>query len=150
MQVVKRSTRFPELWDDGDIFDRVFRRMNPFVQLPELSAETLGWTPSVDLVDNDEEYLLTADLPGVRREDVEITFEDGVLTLKGMRKQESEKKERKYHIWERSYGSFERSFTLPRTVDPEKIRADFEDGVVKIHMPKSAESRGRRIQIAAK
>jgi HSP20 family protein len=109
------------------------------------SAE--AWAPTVDIIENDSAYLVTAELPGVRKEDVHITLEDGVLRIAGERKQEQTEKTRKFHRIERSYGSFERSFSLPKNIDAEKIEARFRDGVLAVAVAKSETSRPRHIEV---
>jgi HSP20 family protein len=93
------------------------------------------WAPSVDITEDEKEFLVKADLPEVRKEDVKVTVENGVLMITGERKFEKEEKGRKYHRVERSYGNFLRSFTLPDTVDGAKVAAEFKDGVLKVHLP---------------
>ena len=118
-------------------------------------TEPVGWVPKVEILETEKELLLTAELPGMERENVEITFEDELLTIQGEKKEEKHEKEEKnggprYHIWERTYGAFRRTFTLPRTIDPEKIVAEMKQGVLKVHMPKvaMAKEKGRKIEIA--
>ncbi|KPJ80655.1 MAG: hypothetical protein AMS19_09210 [Gemmatimonas sp. SG8_23] len=111
-------------------------------------AEREDWMPAVELVENDGEYLLTAELPGIFKDDVHVTVEDNVLTLRGEKKLEKERKEGRAHIRERRYGSFERCFTLPRNVDENKIRAEFHDGIVEVHLPKGEETKARHIDIS--
>ena len=109
------------------------------------------WTPAVSVEETENELVLTAELPGLKPEDVDIQLENSVLTIRGQkqleRKEEDEK--RRYHVWERSSGSFERSFTLPRTVKGDDISARFEDGLLRVQMPKAPEARSRRIQVTA-
>jgi len=105
------------------------------------------WTPVVDIVEDDRAYLVTAELPGIRKEDVHLTLEDGVLTITGERKQEHEEKTRKFHRVERAYGSFSRSFALPENVDAEKIEARFRDGVLAVAVAKSESARPRHIEV---
>lgn len=105
------------------------------------------WLPAVELVEADEEFVLTAEIPGMTKENVEISIEDNVLTLKGEKKYEHEEEKERLHIRERRYGAFQRSFTLPRNVDAGKVKAEYGDGVVAIHMPKAPEAKGRRIEI---
>ena len=112
--------------------------------------EPFGWGPDIDLVDGDGEMLLTAELPGVKEEDVDISVVDGVFTLKGEKKQEKTEEGTDFRISERSFGSFERSFTLPRSVNTEDIKAEFEEGVLTVHFPKMEEAKGRQIKINAK
>ena len=107
------------------------------------------WTPPVNVAETKEDLRLTAELPGMTIDDIEIEVENNVLSLRGQKREEEEKEDRKYHVWERSYGSFERSFTLPRTVKPEEISADFKDGILHVHMPKAAEAKSRKIAIKA-
>jgi HSP20 family protein len=116
-------------------------RGRPGRDLPEL------WAPIVDITEDDRAYLVKAELPGVRREDVHVTLESGTLTIAGERKQEREEKTRKFHRVERSYGSFSRSFELPGNVDPEKIEARFRDGILAVAIAKSESARPRQIEV---
>ena len=109
--------------------------------------ETGEWWPAVELVEADGEFVLTAEIPGMTKENVDISVEDNVLTLKGEKKFEHEEERDRMHIRERRYGTFERVFTLPRNVDAGNIKAEYRDGVVEIHMPKAPEAQGRRIEI---
>jgi HSP20 family protein len=104
------------------------------------SPESMGWTPACDVYEDGDEVVIRAALAGVAPKDVDIRFENGVLTLKGDRKMEREERKDNYHRVEMSYGSFTRSFALPATVDPEKIRAESKDGVLSVHLPKKAEA----------
>ena len=99
------------------------------------------------MVEKDGEFVLTAEIPGMTRDDVHISVEDDVLTFKGEKKLEREEEKDRMHIREREYGAFTRAFTLPRTVEVGKIRAEYHDGVVDIHMPKGEEAKGRKIEI---
>jgi HSP20 family protein len=105
------------------------------------------WAPSVDIIEDNKEWLLKADLPEVRKEDVKVTVENGVLTITGERKFEKEEKDKKYHRIERSYGSFLRSFTLPDAADGSKVNAEFKDGVLKVHLPKSEQARPKAVEV---
>ncbi|HWA27176.1 MAG TPA: Hsp20/alpha crystallin family protein [Lacunisphaera sp.] len=105
------------------------------------------WAPVVDIVEDDRAYLVKAELPGIRKEDVQVTLEDGVLTISGERKQEHEEKTRKFHRVERSYGSFTRSFGLPDNIDAEKIEARFRDGILAVAIAKSESARPRQIEV---
>ena len=107
------------------------------------------WVPPVDLVEADDHYVLKADLPGVSEEDVSIEVQDGTLTISGERKAEHETRERGWYRIERSFGSFNRSLTLPDGVDSDAISAKFDSGVLEIRIPKPAERKPRRVQIAA-
>ncbi|GIW39822.1 MAG: molecular chaperone [Candidatus Binatia bacterium] len=105
------------------------------------------WAPVVDIEETPDEYLIKAEVPGVSRDDVKITVENGVLTLQGERKQEKEEKGRKFHRVERFYGSFLRSFTLPDNVDEEKVRAELKDGVLTVHLPKSEKAKPKAVEV---
>jgi len=95
------------------------------------------WSPSVDISETDQEYLIRATLPAVKKEDVEVTVEDGMLTLRGERRQREEQKNEKVHKVESFYGSFSRSFALPDAIDETGIKAESKDGVLTIHVPKT-------------
>jgi HSP20 family protein len=112
-----------------------------------LLTDSTEWLPAVELVEKDDEFVLTAEIPGMAKEDVGITVEDNVLTLKGEKKFERDEEKEEMHIREREYGAFTRAFTLPRAVDAAKIRAEYHDGIVEVHMPKGPEAKGRQIKI---
>jgi HSP20 family protein len=106
-----------------------------------------SWAPAVDIFETDQELVLSAEVPGVDENDIEIHIEDSALTIKGERKFERETKEENYHRIERSYGSFFRSFALPTYIDPDKIEAEHENGILKVRMPKKAELKPRKVKI---
>jgi HSP20 family protein len=105
------------------------------------------WAPLVDIVEDDNEYLIKADLPEVKKEAVKVTVQNDVLTITGERTHEKEERGRKYHRVECAYGSFARSFTLPEDADGEKVTAEFKDGVLKMHLPKSEKAKPRSIEV---
>ena len=105
------------------------------------------WAPSVDIIEDDKEYLVKAELPEVKKEDVKVTVENGVLTISGERKLEKEEKDKKYHRIERSYGNFLRSFVLPEVADGSKVNAEFKEGVLKVHLPKSEKPKQKSIEV---
>ncbi len=108
------------------------------------------WSPSVNVEESDESLLLTAELPGLTIDDVEIEVENNVLSIRGEKKEEREEKEdRRYHLWERCYGAFERQFTLPRTVKTEEISASFRDGILYVQLPRAPEAKAKKIAIKA-
>ena len=111
------------------------------------AGESVGWTPACDIYEDEEGVTLKFELAGVAPKDVDVRFENGVLTLRGERKLEKEEQRDNYHRIERSYGTFTRSFTLPGTLDAEKIRAESKDGVLTIALPKRAEAKPRSIQV---
>ena len=105
------------------------------------------WIPAMDLVERDDEFVLRADLPGMKEEDVSVEFEDNVLSISGERKAEHEEREEGFHRVERAFGAFARTLTLPKGIDPEAITAEFKDGVLEVRIPKPEESKPRRISI---
>lgn len=105
------------------------------------------WAPSVDIYETENALILTAEVPGVDENDIEIKIEDNTLSLKGERKFEKESKEENYHRIERSYGSFYRSFTIPRQIDQDKIKAEHDNGVLRITMPKKPESKPKSVKV---
>lgn len=105
------------------------------------------WSPSVDISDEKDKILIKADLPGVKQDNLNVDIEDSVLTIKGERKEESEKKEKNYYQSERFYGNFVRSFTLPSTVDAAKTKATYKDGVLEIVLPKKEEAKPKTIKV---
>lgn len=105
------------------------------------------WAPLVDIVEHDTEYLIKAELPGVKKDDVKVTVQDDVLTITGERTFEKEEKGRKYHRVERAYGRFARSFTLPEDADGNKVAAEFNDGVLKVHLPKAERAKTKSIEV---
>jgi HSP20 family protein len=111
------------------------------------SGESVGWTPAADIYEDDEGVSLRFDLAGVEPKDVDIRFENGVLTLKGERKLEKADLRQNYHRVELSYGTFTRSFSLPGTVDAEKIRAESKNGLLTVFVPKRPEAKPRSIQV---
>lgn len=125
------------------MFEDFFNISNPSEQFFRDSLQTQGFTPFCDTDETDSHYLLSFDLPGVKKNDVKIELTDNQLSIAGERKGESKRKESS----ERFYGSFYRSFTLPSNVDPEKIEASFEDGVLQISIPKTQISPGKQIPI---
>ncbi|TKB89650.1 MAG: Hsp20/alpha crystallin family protein [Nitrospira sp.] len=133
-----------------EMSDRLNRIFNGQAQPQANAKETMvvaDWAPSVDVSETDGEYQIKAEIPDVKKEDVKVTLEDGVLTIQGERKHEKEEKGKKYHRVERSYGSFARSFTLPDLVDEEKVRAEFKDGVLNLQLPKSEKAKPKAIEV---
>ena len=106
-----------------------------------------AWAPAVDIYEDENQLVLSAEVPGIEEKDVEIKIEDSTLIIQGERKMEKETKEENYHRIERAYGSFYRSFALPNYVDQEKIHAEHENGVLKITMPKKSELKPRKVKI---
>ena len=113
----------------------------------EESITVLEWEPLVDIIEDDKEYIIKTELPEVKKEDVRVSVENGVLTITGERKFEKEEKNKKYHRVERAYGSFARSFTLPEVAEADKVNAEFKDGVLKVHLPKSEKAKPKQIEV---
>jgi HSP20 family protein len=105
------------------------------------------WSPLVDIAEDDKEYLIKAELPEVKKEDVKLNIHDNVLSISGERKYEKEEKGKKYHRVERAYGSFIRSFSLPDDADASKVAAEYKDGMLKVHLPKSEKAKARSIEV---
>jgi HSP20 family protein len=105
------------------------------------------WSPLVDITEDDKEYLVKAEIPEMKKEDIKLNVHDDVLTITGERKYEKEEKGKKYHRVERSYGSFVRSFTLPEDADGSKVNAEYKDGVLKVHLPKSEKAKPKAVEV---
>jgi HSP20 family protein len=123
------------------MFDQFFRSGNGE------EAKVSMWRPSVDVYETDDALVIKAELPGVSKDDVSIDVHQNRLTLRGQRKHETEVKDEHYHRVERSYGSFQRSFTLPTTVDTEKAAASFKDGVLELRLPRLESAKPRQLAI---
>jgi len=126
------------------MFDNFFRGGDE----PGLLSST--WMPAVDVAEEDNEYVVKIELPGVNKEDVKITLESNILTIRGEKKAEKETKDKNYHRMERSYGSFQRSFTLPTSVKNDKIDAEYRDGILSITLPKAEEAKPKQIEVKVK
>jgi HSP20 family protein len=125
------------------LFDDVFK---PVVR-GDSRLSMWNWNPTVDIYDNNETIVIKAELPGIDKKDIVIDVKDGVLTLKGERSFDNEVKEEKYYCRERTFGKFERVFRLPADIDPEKISADYKDGILKIDIPKPEEQQPKQITV---
>jgi len=113
----------------------------------EESMSVCQWAPLVDVSEDDKGYVIKAELPEVKKEDVRVTLENGVLTLSGERKFEKEEKDRRYHRVERAYGTFTRSFSMPEDAEADHVTADFRDGVLNVRIAKSEKARPRSIEV---
>lgn len=105
------------------------------------------WSPLVDITEDEKEYVVKAEIPEMKKEDIKINVHDDVLTVSGERKYEKEEKGKKYHRVERAYGSFMRSFALPEDADGSRINAEYKDGMLKLHLPKSEQSKKKTIEV---
>jgi HSP20 family protein len=117
--------------------------------LPEREEALLPreWAPRVDITEAEKEFLIKAELPEVKKEEVKVTVENGVLSITGERKLEKEEKGKKYHRIERAYGRFERSFTLPEGTEPAKVTSEFKEGVLTVHLPKNPKATPKAIEV---
>jgi HSP20 family protein len=123
-------------------FDNLFG-----LRLRDVEDQNLVWMPSTDIAEYDERYEIKMDFPGLTKEDVKISYNDGQLTISGERKFESDNKDVKYHRIERSYGKFFRSFSVPNKIKEDKIEANFKDGLLTIILPKAEEATPKEIEI---
>ena len=132
--------------------DRVWRALNPaFARRStdgQQSLTTSEWAPSVDITEDADAYLIKAELPEVKKEDVKISIENGLLTVRGERKLEKEAPGKKYHRIERSYGSFMRSFSMPEDTDSAKVTAEFKDGLLHVRLGKTEAKKPKQIQVS--
>src|SRR5204862_4414190 len=117
-------------------------------KIPSLAVA--DWSPEVDISEDDQGYLLKADLPEIKKDDVRVTVEDGILSVSGERKTQKEDQKKKFHRIERSFGTFRRSFTLPEDADSTKVTAEFREGVLKVHLPTTPIARSKAIEVKVK
>ena len=139
-------------WPDIDLFSNRLSRL--FGNAWDTPAPNSVWLPAVNVEEAADELLLTAELPGMREEDINVDIENNILTIRGEKREAREETEEtaeghRYHVRERRHGSFHRAFTLPWSVEADAIRADFEGGVLTVRLPKAPEARSRSIEIAA-
>jgi HSP20 family protein len=142
-------------WDPLRDVDTLFNRMMPrgYARWPQGALEEndggkLEWAPSADVSETDKEYVIRAELPAVKKEDVQVTLDHGMITIKGERKQEKEDKNEKFHRIESFYGTFERSFSLPENVNADAIRCESKDGILTCHIPKTETQQAKPKQIS--
>jgi HSP20 family protein len=148
------TTRRPNVWDPLQELNDLQNRFNSLfgrtALRPGTGEETLAvadWAPAVDITEDDTEFVIKAELPGLKREEVKVTVEEGVLSISGERKTEKEEKNKKFHRVERSYGSFLRSFSLPEGADAAKVNAEFSDGVLNVHLGKTPKAQPKTIEV---
>jgi HSP20 family protein len=142
-------------WDPLRELEEVSNRLNSMFSRSSLATSengkdtmtTFDWAPSVDISETADEFLVKAELPEVKKEDVKVSLDGGVLRIEGERKQEKEEKGKKFHRVERSYGSFLRSFSLPENIDDAKVQAEFKDGVLNVRLPKSQQAKPKSVQV---
>ncbi len=140
-------TKWEPLREIEEMFDRYTKAMGWPLARGSEPMTAADWTPKVDISETDSQILIKADIPGVAKEDVKVTLENGMLSIRGERRQEKEDKGEKFHRIERSYGSFYRSFSLPRTVDAQAIKASFDNGMLQLILPKTASASPDSVEI---
>lgn len=139
-------------WDPFGDVDTLFNRLVPrsFANWPglgESNGRKLDWAPSADISETDKEYVIRAELPAVKKEDVQVTMDDGIITIKGERKRQKEDKNEKFHRVESFYGSFERGFSLPENVNADMVSCESKDGILTVHIPKTESPKQKPKQI---
>lgn len=138
-------------WEPFREMEDMFRRYSPFFARPmrREGGEMIEWTPVADISESDKEFLIKAELPEVKKEDVKVTLQDGALTISGERKHEKKQKGENEIRVESFYGAFTRTFSLPDNIDPKGIHAEAKDGVLRVHVPKveGAKSAGTQIEV---
>jgi HSP20 family protein len=147
-EVLMSIIRWSPFREFEDIQTRLNRLFNErAVREEDDTPFTADWMPAVDVQETEKEYLIKADLPEVKKEDVKVTVHDGVMTIEGERKLEKEEKGKKFHRIERAYGRFVRRFTLPDGADEAKVMAEFKDGVLNVRVPKSPTARPKTVEV---
>jgi HSP20 family protein len=146
LQLVPRRSNWLSLMPEMDLFDRMLSDW----PLPSLLSEERVVVPAFDISETEKEYVISGEIPGIDPKDLEVTLTDGILSIKGEKKHESEEKEENYHRVERHYGSFQRSFRLPDNINREKLDASYKDGVLRLTLPKSEESEVKKIEVKEK
>lgn len=142
--------KWDPLQEIGSLLDRYTKAVGRPREGSQEVMATGDWTPRVDIAETDKEFVIKAEIPEVQKEDVKVTVDSGILTIRGERKQEKEEKDKKFHRIERYYGSFVRSFTLPDNVDESKIEATFKDGMLNLQIPKIEEVKPKAIEVKVK
>lgn len=137
---------FRELEEMQRRMDELFRGLPAMSEGKELLAAA-DWCPAVDITEDEKEYLVKAELPEVKKEDIKVTVEDGTLSITGERKSEKEEKGRKFHRIERSYGRFERTFALPDNADATKVTSNFKDGLLEVHLAKNPVAKPKATEV---
>ena len=140
--------KWEPLRDFEDLLDRYSRNLSLPVMRSGESGGNGEWCPRVDISENDKEFQIHAELPGVERKDVKVKIENGILVLEGERRKETEEQGWRHHRIERSYGNFMRSFTLPSNIDAEQLKAHFHDGLLEVELPKVPTSQASAVEVA--
>lgn len=145
------------IWRPFRELEEIERRFSDMLGQPPLPAEwrriptmEMGWAPAIEMFEKEDKFVMKAELPGVKEEDIDISVVGDILTIKGERKAESEVKEDDYYCCERSYGSFSRSIAMPSDADAQKIEANYEDGILEVSLPKTQKVKPKKISVSAK
>lgn len=158
MQRGERGMKALTRWNPFREMEELERRMSALLNWRPFGRQTVTlvededitvpeWSPLVDIVEDEKEYLIKVELPEVQKDDVRVTVEGGTLTISGERKAEKEQKGRRFHRIERYYGRFERSFAIPDDAEADNVKAEFKDGVLRVHLPKSEKARPKQIEV---
>jgi HSP20 family protein len=156
-EIMSALTRWEPLmrWSPFKELEEMEKRLSTILGRPPMGGNGEGkeaiavsqWSPLVDITEDEKEYVVKAEIPEMKKEDIKINVHDDVLTVSGERKYEKEEKGKKYHRVERSYGSFMRSFALPEDADGSKVTAEYKDGMLKLHLPKSEQGKKKAIEV---
>lgn len=154
MSALTRWEPFKTRWDPFRELEEMEKRLSTWLGQPSVRRDgdkealtVAEWSPLVDISEDEKEYLIKAEIPEMKKDDMKISVQDNVLSISGERKYEKEEKGKKYHRVERAYGSFMRSFTLPEDADGSKVGAEYKDGILKVHLPKSEKAKPKAIEV---
>ena len=142
-----RSNPLRELEDFGNRFNRLFDRLSTERRNGGVAMTVADWMPTVDIAEDDNEYLIKVEIPEVDKKDVKVTVQEGMLTIQGERKKEKDEKGKRFHRIERAYGKFVRSFMLPEDAAEDKIMAEFKDGMLMVHLPKTEKPKPKQVEV---
>jgi len=154
MSTLTRWEPLKSHWNPWKDLEEMERRLSTIIRRPQAKADgdkeamtVAEWSPLVDISEDEKQYVVKAELPEIKNEDVKLTVQDNVLCISGERKYEKEEKGKKYHRMERAYGSFMRSFTLPEDADGSRVAAEYKDGILRVHVPKSEKAKPKSIEV---
>ncbi|MFW6147497.1 MAG: Hsp20/alpha crystallin family protein [Thermodesulfobacteriota bacterium] len=147
LQLVPQRSNWLSLIPEVDFFDRMFSDWD----VPSMWSSDEGIVvPAFDVSENEKEYVISGEIPGIDPKDLDVTLSDGILSIRGEKKQESEDKKENYHRIERHYGSFQRSFKVPENIHRDKLDATYKDGILKLTLPKAEQSDVKKIEVKEK
>lgn len=149
MKITKRKSEPTAIESMRREMDRFFDELTPFSWMRENNGGSIMdvWAPSTDMSEDENEYVIKMDIPGMTKDDIEVNFEDNRIIIRGERSEEEEEEKKDYIRKERYDGSFYRSFTIPKTVEEDQIKAKFEEGVLKINLPKAEVSKPKEVKV---